>query len=57
MRQRQLLARALVLREPCVVGDLALGKQQILDFYSEFRNYCPVSFKAKVFSLRFYCKI
>lgn len=43
-----MLARALVLREPCVVGDLALGKQQILDFYSEFRNYCPVSFKAKV---------
>ena len=44
-----MLARALVLREPCVVGDLALTQKQILEFYSEYKNYCPVSFKSKVF--------
>lgn len=48
IKQRQMLARALVLREPCLVGDLAIGQKVILEFLSDFRNYCPVSFKSRV---------
>lgn len=49
-----MLARALVLREPCIIGDLALGQKVILEFLSDFKNYCPVSFKSKVLLIFFF---